>query len=608
MADKTPSPSVAEPPSLGEQIGAEQVAALFRNVTLGVSAAAAGSIILSVILVRLGGANLAAVIAWSAFIASCAIAHVLMRRAYDRARLEATDWKPWAQLFTVVALAEGIGWGWAPVGLVSHAPFEIVLLVLVVSFAIAAGAIPAFSPYLPAFFALFLPATIPYAVVSIGSASSVQQASVPLAVVFIGAMGALGVNTNRSFRENVRLRFETDRMAHEVLRQKEIAEQASLAKSTFLAAASHDLRQPVHALGLFVGALRAVDMDAEGRRLVTQMEASVVAMDGLFSALLDISRLDAGIVEVHRRPFAVAPFLERICLDYIKDAEAKGLNMTCIAGRAVGETDPVLLERVVRNLVANAVRYTKQGRILVGCRRRRGRIVIQVWDTGPGIAPGHHDRIFHEYYQIGNPERDRTQGLGLGLAIVRRLSGLLDCPVTVQSAPGRGSCFEVTVPSTRAEALGSEPLDVGPLATGLILIVDDESAIREAMASLLSSWGHSVITAGSGDEAMMRLARHPVRPDVIISDLRLRDNENGIEVIDALRAEYNDDIPAMLITGDTAAGRLVEAKGSGLVLLHKPVSNSKLRAAIGHLMDIRGRGLTDGTGEDEPKGETDAQG
>lgn len=596
MADPTQISSLPEPKSLIDQIGAEQVAALFRNVTLGVCGAAAGSIILSVILVRIGGAEARIASAWSGLVTTCAVAHILLGSAYDRARTKTTNWQSWGKFFAVIALAEGICWGWAPVGLVTAGGFEMVLLVLVVTFAIAAGAIPAFSPYLPAFLALFLPATTPYAIVSISSASSVQQASVLLAVVFIGAMGALGIGANRTFRDNVRLRLETEQMAEELRRQKDIAEQASLAKSTFLAAASHDLRQPVHALGLFVGALRAVDMGAEGRGLVQQIESSVAAMDGLFSALLDISRLDAGIVEVHRRPFAIAPFLERICRDYVQDAKTKDLTLVWKKCSAVADTDPVLLERIVRNLVSNAVRYTQNGRIVVGCRRRRAHIAIQVWDTGPGIPPDQHERIFQEYYQIGNTERDRAKGLGLGLAIVQRLTRLLDCPMRLVSRLGHGSCFEVTVPRAIQSGVDAqEAVDVGSLATGFVLVIDDELAIREAMASLLGGWGHEVITAGSGEEALERLSSCPDRPDLIISDLRLRDNENGIDVVDRLRSEFNEIIPAMLITGDTAPGRLVEARDSGLLLLHKPVPNSKLRATIAHLLRAT---YPDTTGED----------
>jgi two-component system, sensor histidine kinase len=195
--------------------------------------------------------------------------------------------------------------------------------------------------------------------------------------------------------------------------------------------------------------------------------------------------------------------------------------------------------------------------------------------------------VFQEYYQLGNPERDRTKGLGLGLAIVRRLTDLLDCRLTLCSRPGHGSCFEVAIPlSARPPRLvESEPEELsGALVQGLIVVIDDELAIREAMSSLLTEWGHDVVTAGSGDEAMQRLATCPVRPDLVICDYRLRDGENGVAVIERLRADYNETIPAMLITGDTAPDRLADAQASGLLLLHKPVSNSRLRAAIVNLI------------------------
>jgi len=570
--------------SLDADVAAEQVATLFRHVTFGVVAATAGAIILSGALSWVGSTPPLTAVMWSGYIAICAAAHILLRHSYGRARPSATDWQLWARWFTAIALAEGFGWGWAPLYLVNGG-FDVRLLAMMVVFGVAAGAIPAFSVYLPAFFAIFLPATLPYALSTLGSAEPLSQASSLLMLVFIGAMAVLSVGTNRTFKDNVRLRIATQRMADELRRQKELVEEASLSKSAFLAAASHDLRQPIHALGLFVGALRAVESPQEGRRLIEQIETSLAAMDGLFSALLDISRLDAGVVQVQRRPFEIAPLLARICRDATFDADPKGLSVTFEHCRLVVDSDPVLLERIVRNLVSNAVRHTERGRILVGCRRHGSRISIEVWDTGPGILEQHKEKIFHEYYQIGNPERDRTKGLGLGLAIVRRLTALLDCPLDLRSIPGKGSCFSISIPLAEPGALPPAQHDeIGPLATGVVLVVDDEVAIRQAMSSLLGGWGHHVVTASSGDEAIRLMTRLPRKPDLIISDLRLRNHETGIEVIERVRAEYNDAIPAMLITGDTSAGRIADAQRSGLLVLHKPVPNGKLRAAIANLM------------------------
>jgi CheY-like chemotaxis protein len=253
----------------------------------------------------------------------------------------------------------------------------------------------------------------------------------------------------------------------------------------------------------------------------------------------------------------------------------------------------VLVERILRNLVSNAVRYTERGRILVGCRRREHAIALQVWDTGVGIPTDEQARVFEEYYQVGNPERDQTKGLGLGLAIVRRLAELLGCELELRSEPGRGSCFEFTLPLAKDAPIAAEPSPEnrrGALARGLIVVVDDEQAIRQATASLLTGWGFHVVAAASGDEAVARLSAASAPPDLIICDYRLRGEENGLGAIERLRSEYNESIPAMLITGDTAPDRLAEAQASGLLLLHKPVSNSKLRAAIVNLVGSAQRG------------------
>jgi signal transduction histidine kinase len=465
--------------------------------------------------------------------------------------------------------------------------FEIELLVMVVTLSVSAGAISAFGAYLPAFFALFLPATVPYFVYGITSSDPVRQSGCLLLLVYIPAMAGLAVIANRSFKQMVRLRIQTEQMAADLQAQKDIAERANLAKSTFLAAASHDLRQPVHALGLLAGALRGISMASEGYKLVDQIESSTNAMDGLFTALLDISRLDAGVVEVHRRPLAIIPLLDRIVRDHRDEASAKGVELVLKPSGATVDADPVLLERIIRNLISNAVRYTDSGRIVVGCRRRGSMLRIQIWDTGRGIPSDQQEKVFQEYYQLGNAERDRSKGLGLGLAIVRRLIKLLNCELKLRSQPGRGSCFEISVPRSNELKKGVEKgaaAASGAFARGLIVVIDDESAIQRAMFSLLKGWGHDVVTGGSGEEVMRHLAIQPRRPDLIICDYRLREGENGIEVIERLRSEYNQDVPALLITGDTAPDRLIEAQASGLILLHKPVPNSKLRAAIANLI------------------------
>ena len=249
-------------------------------------------------------------------------------------------------------------------------------------------------------------------------------------------------------------------------------------------------------------------------------------------------------------------------------------------------TDPFLLERILRNLVSNAVRYTDRGRIVVGCRRGN-RLRIEVWDTGRGIPVDQQHEVFREFFQLSNPERDRAKGLGLGLAIVDRLAKLLDCPVTLRSTPGKGSVFKISVALAQRQRLGAPSPQRAPMFAmprGLILVIDDDPVIQSVMQSLLSSWGHDAIVASSGAEMLDRIATRARRPDLIICDYRLRDGENGIGVINRLQSNYSERVPAVLITGDTASDRLQEAQESGLVLLHKPVAEIKLRVTVGNLM------------------------
>jgi CheY-like chemotaxis protein/anti-sigma regulatory factor (Ser/Thr protein kinase) len=289
----------------------------------------------------------------------------------------------------------------------------------------------------------------------------------------------------------------------------------------------------------------------------------------------------------------VEPLLARILRDLEGEAAAKAIELSLVPTSLAVRSDPILLERILRNLIGNAVRYTQAGRVLVGCRRLGGNHVgLEVWDTGPGIAEDQREAVFEEFYQLSNPDRDRTKGLGLGLAIVRRLSAILDHGLSFESWPGQGSVFRLTAERAAAGEAEAVPPEAQALADprpGLILAIDDEAAIRTAMAELLRSWGHRVVAAAGGDEALAELAavnaeEGGARPDLIICDYRLQGGEDGVAAIRRLTAVFGADTPAILLTGDTAADRIREAQASGYPLLHKPLSHARLRAAVTSLL------------------------
>ena len=568
-----------------DRVRSEQIRTLHRTAPVALSGALIGACVLCGVLLYIGAQTFTVVAVWMGFVLADFGVRQRLCVLFRGARSPLADWRPWARRFTAATLFGGLVWGCGAVFLMTPDNTAQLVIMLFIS-ATASGAVPAFGSYLPATWAYTVPALLPFVVWSAMRGDALHQALALMGIVFIAVFLLLAHRFNANLLASLRLRFENLDLAESLHHQKELAEQASRAKSRFLAAASHDLRQPVHALGLFVGALRGRTMDDEAHRLVEHLDASVEALDSLFAALLDISRLDAGIVQSHLQSFPIQPLLDRVCRDHAAEAQAKGIRLVQHRCAATVHSDPVLVERILRNIVSNAVRYTDSGRVVVGCRRG-ARLRIEVWDTGRGIAREHHGRVFEEFYQLGNAERDRSKGLGLGLAIVQRLSTLLDCPLMLASEPGKGSVFRLAVPlSHSAPASEEEASDAASLSpsAGLILVIDDEVAIQAAMRSLLTEWGHEVIVAGSCEQMLERVAHCRTRPGLIICDYRLRGPENGIEVIERLQSEFNHDIPAMLVTGDTGPDRLQEAQRSGHLLLHKPVPRSKLRAAIGNLM------------------------
>jgi signal transduction histidine kinase/CheY-like chemotaxis protein len=365
--------------------------------------------------------------------------------------------------------------------------------------------------------------------------------------------------------------------------------EANRAKSRFLAAASHDLRQPLHALNLLVAQLHSEAAPAQRERVIRRIDGAVASINGLFDGLLDISRLDAGVVNANVTAFPIQGVLDRMDAAFLADAEARGLALRIRPSAAWVRSDAILLERIVGNLVGNALRYTREGGVVVGCRRRGDRLRIEVRDTGIGIPPDKHDAVFAEFYQLAPGGHLSGGGLGLGLAIVARLCALLGHEIGLTSQPGRGSCFAVTLPLAAPEP--ERPAEPAPishdnaLAGRRVLMIDNDEGVLDSSTGLLESWGCEVVAAHSLDEAIARLAGTP--PDLMIADVHLDDGEDGLAAIAALRARFGRTFPAVVITGDVAQATRERVAAAGLHLLDKPVAPMRLRTLLTRLAQQR---------------------
>jgi len=367
-----------------------------------------------------------------------------------------------------------------------------------------------------------------------------------------------------------------------LLAAKEEAERANLSKSKFLAAASHDIRQPVQSLFFMISALETRVKPGAEKTLAHANEA-LVALKSLLDSLLDISQLDAGAIKTQIQDFPLSTLLDQIEAEYRPVAEEKGLEWHVVGCQATVRSDPTLLARMLRNLCQNALRYTESGSIVVRCRPLRDTLKIEVEDTGIGVPADKQIEIFEEFKQLHNEHRDRKQGLGLGLAIVERLGKLLGHPVEVRSAPGEGSTFSITLPMTVAPVIRRVEAEVIPIAHGvgqLVVVIDDEELVRLGVKTLIESWGYDVFDAASGPQALAALQGSRWVPHLIVSDYRLPDGKSGVDVIRGIRAFFNTPIPAILLTGETTREATDAAMAEDISVIHKPVSPSQLHAAL----------------------------
>jgi signal transduction histidine kinase/ActR/RegA family two-component response regulator len=581
------------PPATDPRIEADLVRALYAQTPrLCVTPLIAGAIS---VMVLWGPSSPLELLSWFALLAANCAARLALHRRFQAEPADLPRPKVWAGYFTVPTLINGLLFGSMAV-FFYPADDPIRQIFILFSLAMAANAALAIAYYPPAMLLQLLGILGP-AVWRFGIQAGESHVVATLGFAFYSLLLVFfGFTQTRVLQETVVTRRKNLELIEELRHKSEFAEAAqrkaevaSLAKSQFFAAASHDLRQPLQALGLYAASLREGKREPEDARKIDQILSSVDALESLFDELLDISKLDAGYVKPHRLHFPASRIFERLETSYAPLARRNRLTLEFEGGGTVLCSDPVLLERVLGNLVSNALRYTESGGVVVSCAVAAGTAAIGVADTGIGIPLEEQDRVFDEFYQLGNPERDRRKGLGLGLATVRRITQLLGHPMAMTSAERQGTTFRIQVPAGDASRVAtgsaaSSGAEVDALVGRSLLVIEDETMVRDGMVQLLRDWRCRVTAAASAADALA-LLREP--PDAIVADYRLRENQNGIAAIAAVRERFGGSLPAILITGDTAPEIFAAARDNRLPLLTKPVRAARLRAALQHLLSER---------------------
>ncbi len=485
---------------------------------------------------------------------------------------DAADPTPWERRSEVGALLTGLLWATALLMTFDAREPATQMYAAMLACLTCVASINVMAPLPRAFLMLLVPVTCTLAALflSLGNWAGLYDAGLALAGAALAL--ALTLRHTRLLHESYAMRFERETL----LAQSQAARDAQV---RFLAAASHDLRQPVHALGLL--AAQAAH-ELQGRRAAQtadRLQSMAQALDGLVDSLLDVSRLDSGSLQPRMHALRLQTLFERLGTEYAVLADAKGLQWRVRPTPHWVHSDAQQLERLLRNLLSNALTHTVRGGVLLAARPRQGSLEVGVWDTGPGIAPEDHERVFQEFVQLANPGRDRQRGHGLGLAIVARLARLLDHPVSLRSRPGRGSCFACSVPTAEPCAL-AEPTGAPagePLQGRCVALVEDDEAVREATAALLHTWGCEVWADGAVAPLLARLRAVGAQPQRLISDWRLVQGD-GLDAIAQLRRAFGASLPALLISGEALPMGAEALRALGVQPARKPLPPSALRA------------------------------
>jgi signal transduction histidine kinase len=578
---------IAAPPPLGieERVHRAQVAALFRNL----AASTLADVVLAWSVVALFWWQLrdtGVLVWWGLHTLQTARYPFLSRWHRDPQAHERSA--HWARLHVREHSLYSLTWGLAPWCFLPLDNQPLTALLMLVMLGLCSAGVPATASRWASVLAFTLPMVLGLTSALAWRGDTLHLFLAVCCLVYLAATLLFARNLHRLLTEALRTRFEKEALAEQLAEQMAITRRASEDKTRFFAAASHDLRQPLHAIALFGAVL---ERELQGRAALAHAQrlmGAVRALGNSLDTMLDVSRLDAGVIEPERRPFALADVLTALLPLFASRAEEAGLQLRIRASGLWVYSDPQLLQRLLANLVENAIKYTPRGGVLVVARARGSKAWVEVVDTGVGIAPEHAERVFDEFYQVDNPGRDRTRGLGMGLAIVRRLAALLEHPLQLRSRPGQGTRFRLELPAAEAPRLAAAPEPVQPEPALMqrlpqhVLLIEDETDIAQATGALLDGWGIQLTAVDGEARAAEALTRQ--RFDALICDFRLAEGADGLLVAQRLRERYAPRLPLLLVTGETAPDRLLRLRDAGVPVLYKPVDPAQLRRALGELI------------------------
>ncbi len=528
------------------------------------------------------------VLVWAGMVHATQIARLVNEWAYHRDERAWQRIQVWRQRFLLGLLASGLAWGSAPLFLLPTDDLAMVCLMMLVLLGMGSGGIGPIVAYRPAILTWLCPLLLPLPALLLWHPGALHHALAIFSMAYLGVSLVFAFGQNELLLKALKAQFDNAELVTQLRHQMSLAAQADREKSRFVASASHDLRQPMHALGLFASALEKRLAGTSEQPLVGNLNRCIESLDRSFNAMLDISKLDAGVVEPQLQSFPIRDVFRRLHMHFAGQAEGAGLHLRFKPGGKLVTSDPQLLERILSNLIQNAIKYTREGGIVVVARTAGPDVNIEVWDTGIGIPDKELPLVFDEFYQLHNPERDRNRGLGMGLAIVKRLALLLNHPLTVASTIGKGTMVRLSVPQTDLDALHGMNLEAETVPSPIgnartLLFIDDEENIRDSMCLLLNEWDYEVLVAGNINEACLLAAHHPEPIHAVLSDLRLRNGEDGLQAINAIRHVLGYQIPAVLVTGDTSPDQVKRVHDSGHRVLFKPVLPKELFSMLRQL-------------------------